>query len=51
MTYDIGELCFSDQALGLCPNKLLLELNNLGVLGLFVLELRNLIRNLTHCQY
>lgn len=42
-TNHIGELSLTDKALGLGAHKLLLQLDELGALGLLVLELGNLI--------
>lgn len=43
---DVGQLGLSDQGLGLSAHELLLEDNDLGRVGLLVLQLRNLVRNL-----
>ena len=43
---DVGKLSFGDQGLGLGADKLLLEDNNLGRVGLLVLQLGNLIGDL-----
>jgi hypothetical protein len=43
---DVGELGLGDERLGLGSNELLLENNNLGAVGLLVLELSNLISDL-----
>jgi hypothetical protein len=43
---DVGQLCLGDERLGLGANQLLLENNNLGGIGLLVLELRNLVGDL-----
>jgi hypothetical protein len=40
---DVGQLGLCDQGLGLSADKLLLENDNLGRVGLLVLELRNLV--------
>lgn len=45
-TYDIRQLCLSNQALGFGANKLLFKLDNLGALRLLVLQLGNLVRDL-----
>lgn len=46
MPYNIGQLRLSHQILGLGPDKLLLELDELGALGLLILQLLHLIGNL-----
>ena len=43
---DVGELGLSDERLGLGADKLLLEDNDLGAVGLLVLELSNLVGDL-----
>jgi hypothetical protein len=43
---DVGQLGLGDQGLGLSANKLLLENNNLGGVGLLVLQLGNLVGDL-----
>lgn len=43
---DVGKLGFGDQGFGLSADKLLLEDNNLGGVGLLVLQLSNLVGNL-----
>lgn len=43
---DVGELGLSDERLGLGADKLLLENDNLGAVGLLVLELGNLVGDL-----
>lgn len=43
---DVGELGLGDEGLGLGTDKLLLEDNNLGGVGLLVLELGNLVGDL-----
>ena len=42
---NVGQLGLCHQRLGLGPDELLLEHNNLGRIGLFVLQVGNLIRN------
>lgn len=46
LTGDVGELGLCDERLGLGANKLLLEDDNLGAVGLLVLELGNLVGDL-----
>lgn len=46
LTGDVGELGLCDEGLGLSTYKLLLEDNNLGRVGLLVLQLSNLIGDL-----
>jgi hypothetical protein len=46
LTSDVGELSFGNEGLGFRANKLLLEDNDLGAIGLLVLELCNLICDL-----
>jgi hypothetical protein len=46
LTGDVGELGLSDEGLGLGTDKLLLEDDNLGAVGLLVLELGNLVGDL-----
>jgi hypothetical protein len=46
-SYDVAELCLSDKTLGLCTYELLFELDNLGALRLLVLQLGNLVGDLT----
>lgn len=46
LTGDIRELCFSDKRLGFGANKLLLENNDPGGVGLLVLQLRDLVCDL-----
>lgn len=46
LTGDVGELSLCDEGLGLSAYKLLLEDNNLGRVGLLVLQLSNLIGDL-----
>lgn len=43
---DVRKLCLSNKRLGLSSDKLLLENDDLGRVGLLVLELSNLIGNL-----
>lgn len=43
---DVRQLCFSNQRLGLGTHKLLLKNNNLRRVGLFVLQLSNLVGDL-----
>jgi hypothetical protein len=43
---DVGQLGLGDQGLGLSANKLLLEDNNLGGVGLLVLQLGDLVGDL-----
>lgn len=43
---DVGELGLGDEGLGLSTDKLLLEDDNLGAVGLLVLELGDLVRDL-----
>jgi hypothetical protein len=43
---DVGQLGLGDQGLGLSANKLLLENNNLGGVGLLVLQLGDLVGDL-----
>ncbi|KAF4512605.1 hypothetical protein G6O67_001722 [Ophiocordyceps sinensis] len=45
-TYDIGQLRLGHQVLSLGPNKLLLQDDQLGALGLLALELGDLVGNL-----
>ena len=46
LTGDVGKLGLSDKGLGLSTDKLLLENDNLGRVGLLVLELSNLVGDL-----
>ena len=46
LTGDVGKLGFGDQGLGLGADKLLLQDNNLGGVGLLVLQLSNLVCDL-----
>ena len=46
LTGDVGELSLSDERLGLSADKLLLKNNNLGAVGLLVLELSDLVGDL-----
>ena len=46
LTSNVGQLGLSNQRLGLGSNELLLENNNLGAVGLLVLELSNLVGDL-----
>jgi hypothetical protein len=46
LTGDVGELGLSDERFGLGTDKLLLEDDNLGAVGLLVLELSNLVGDL-----
>lgn len=46
LTSDVGELSLSDERLGLGTDKLLLKNNNLGAVGLLVLELSDLVGDL-----
>lgn len=46
LTSNVGQLGLSNQRLGLGSNELLLENNNLGAVGLLVLELGNLVGDL-----
>ena len=46
LTGDVGELSLSDERLGLSTDKLLLENDNLGAVGLLVLELSDLVGDL-----
>lgn len=46
LTGNVGQLSLGDQGLGLGTDKLLLENNNLGRIGLLVLQLGNLVRDL-----
>ena len=46
LTGDVGELSLGDERLGLSTDKLLLENDDLGAVGLLVLELGYLIGNL-----
>jgi hypothetical protein len=52
---DVGELGFGDEGLGLGADELLLEDDNLGGVGFFVLELGDLVRDLllawSECQH
>ena len=43
---DVGKLSLSDQRLGLGTNQLLLENDDLGGVGLLVLQLRDLVGDL-----
>ena len=43
LTGDVGELSLGDERLGLGTDKLLLENDDLGAVGLLVLELSNLV--------
>lgn len=43
---DVGKLRLSDEGFGLCADKLLLQDDNLGRVGLLVLELCNLVCDL-----
>lgn len=46
LTSDVGELSLGDEGLGLSTDQLLLEHDNLGAVGLLVLELGNLVGDL-----
>jgi hypothetical protein len=46
LTSDVGKLGFGDQRLGLGTYELLLKDNNLGGVGLLVLQLGNLVGDL-----
>lgn len=46
-TDDVGELGFSDEVLSFRTNELLLERHKLGALRLFVLELLDLVGDLS----
>lgn len=46
LTGDVRQLSLSDERLGLSTNKLLLKDNDLGGVGLLVLQLRDLVGNL-----
>lgn len=46
LTSNVGQLGLSNQRLGLGSNELLLENDNLGAVGLLVLELSNLVGDL-----
>lgn len=46
LTSNVGQLGLSNQRLGLGSNELLLENDNLGAVGLLVLELGNLVGDL-----
>ena len=43
---DVGELCFSDERFGFCADELLFQDHDLWAVGLFVLQLGDLIRDL-----
>jgi hypothetical protein len=46
LTSDVGQLGFCNERLGFGADQLLLKNDNLGRIGLLVLQLRNLIRDL-----
>ena len=46
LTGDVGKLSFGNEGLGLSTDKLLLENNDAGAVGLLVLKLSNLIGDL-----